>query len=82
MADELKDYHVRPWTEPYLPEPPGRRDAVMLFGAIFIIDAVSITLAWFEQAVFAVALMSIGNAHFAVHYYSRAMERWRKRRGK
>lgn len=80
MADEMKDYHVRPWMEPCLPLSPGKRDAVMLFGAMFLVGLISIALAWFELGIAAIAILAIGYGHFVGHYYSRMMDRWRKKR--
>lgn len=84
MADnsiepEEADFHVRHWMLPYLPRSIPRRDAVIMFGSIIIVGVTSITIVWFGHEKIGLAVLALGNAHFVVHYYFRAMDRWRKK---
>ena len=79
---ENYDYHVRPWMIPYLPESPARRDAAMLFGALLIIDLVSVILGFCNYARLTVAILAIGHGHFIWHYYERMTQRWQQKNHK
>jgi hypothetical protein len=79
-APENSDYHVRPWMISYLPKSPSRRDAVMLFSAILIIDSLALILGFFQYIVLTAAVLALGHGHFVWHYYERMTLRWKHRK--
>ena len=74
-----KDSLAPTFIEKFLPASQPKRDVVMLFLWLLVIDAVALALVYFGWELSGVAILSLGNGNTLWHYYSRLTERMRNR---